>query len=214
MIFLLYLNKNFLKNKKLDYSGCYDGIFYEISSKNNKIELRIFFDEIDKITGVREKQIYFMPGLIKRIYNGGKSWIKKILLEVRNELLEIKKYIETNKEIDCFYINTISNSFEICIYPMYFSINDVASTLLYNYRTEKLFAINYYFEEEYYDDFLKKYKIIETAVGKFRLINASRRIEKILDRRIIENEETLDVLLEFIKNLRVYKNELPNFFFV
>lgn len=209
----IIFEEEYFENKKINFNGYYESIFYEISTENNRIKLKIFFDEIDKITGIREKQIYFTHGLIERIYKGNKSWIRKILLELKDELLEIKEYIKINKEIDCFYINTISNSFEICIFPMYFSINDISSTLLFNYRTEKNFAVNYYFEEEYFDEFLKKYKTVETSEGKFRLINASKRIEKILDRRIEESEENVELLIEFIKNLRVYKNELPDFFY-
>lgn len=208
----IIFEQEYFEKQKINFSGYYEGLLYQISTENNKIELKIFFDEINRINGVKEKQIYFTNGLIERIYKGNKSWIRKMLLEIKDELLAIKEYINNNKEIDCFYINTVSNSFEICIFPMYFSINDISSTLLFNYRTEKNFAVNYYFEEEYFDEFLKKYKTVETSEGKFRLINVSKRIEKILDIHIEESEENVELLIEFIKNLRVYKNELPDFY--
>lgn len=207
---VLVFEEEYTGNKIAERGDFYEGIAYTISLQKGKIELRIFLKDIEKLQKLRkEREIYFEKGILERINKGGKSWIIKILAEIKDDLMEIQKYLETCEVITNFWINTISNTFRLNISSNSFSISDMTNPIISLYRSNKIFSIEYYYDQDNLFNMFEKYKVINTKEGNFILFNASKRVDNILNRKVTIDEKDVYILLEFIKNLRVYKNELP-----
>lgn len=216
---VIVTNDSFILNFEEPYDGedmgrqvdNYDGIDYELVVEKGKIKLDILLDDIIKVQRFHRGEVYFENGVLERVYNGGKTWIRKMLSEIKEEITEIDDYIEGCSFAQHFNINTISNSFEINLLPEYFSITDMTGELIRLYKSPKNFEIDYFFSQEPVEESKNKYTKISTFEGEFLVFNASRQIKKWLDYRTRTDEEDVDLLLEFIKNLRVYKSEVPEY---
>lgn len=207
---VLVLEEEYEGNKIAEYGDFYEGIAYTVSLQKKKIEIRFFLKNIEALQKLRkEREVYFEKGILERINKGGKSWIIKILVEIKEDLMEIKKYLDMCDEINNFWINTISNTFRLNISSNSFSISDMSNPIISLYRSPRIFSIEYYYDQENISKRFEKYKVVSTSEGDFVLMNASKRIDNILNRKVNISEVDAYILLEFMKNLRVYKNELP-----
>lgn len=209
---VLVLEEEYTGNRIAEQGDFYEGIAYTISFQKGKIEVRIFLKDIGGLQKFsKEREIYFEKGILERIGKGGKSWIIKILAEIKDDLMEIQKYLETCDVITNFWINTISNTFRLNISSNSFSISDMTNPIISLYRNNKIFSIEYYYDQEDISKRFEKYKVVSTSEGDFVLMNASKRIDNILNRKVNIAEGYVDILLEFIKNLRVYESDVPEF---
>ena len=209
---ILYLEEDYTGKRLVNKVDVYGGNTFNTFTEDGKIKLRISIENIDGLKRLnKEREIYFDNGILERIYKGGKSWINKILSEVKEELLKLDEYLIENQSVGTFFVNTISNSFEINLLPDYFGISTMSSEVMSLYKGNKNFIINYPYNQENLERRFKPFPVVRTNEGDFVLFGASRRIRKVLSRKTNYKADNKDLLLEFIKNLRVYKNEVPEF---